>query len=60
MKALELIELARLVGPRPSRLRIAGQQAITAVLCTADFNFDGVVGAADLAQLLGNWGVCPE
>lgn len=40
-------------------LRIAGQLAITAVLCPADLDGDGAVGAADLAQLLGSWGPCP-
>ena len=39
-------------------LRIAGQLVITAVLCPADLDSDGVVGAADLAQLLGSWGPC--
>ncbi len=27
--------------------------------CPADFNNDGAVNAADLAQLLGSWGPCP-
>ncbi len=27
--------------------------------CPADFNCDGSVGAADLAELLGDWGDCP-
>ncbi len=27
--------------------------------CSADFNGDGAVNAADLAQLLGSWGPCP-
>lgn len=40
-------------------LRIAGQLAITAEFCPADLDGDGEVGAADLAQLLGNWGPCP-
>ncbi len=40
-------------------LRIAGQLTIIAVLCPADFDDDGVVGASDLAQLLGSWGACP-
>ncbi len=40
-------------------LRIAGQLTITAVLCPGDFDGDGVVGASDLAQLLGSWGPCP-
>ncbi len=41
-------------------LRIAGQLTITAVLCPADFDGDGAVGASDLAQLLGSWGPCPS
>lgn len=41
-------------------LRIAGQLAITAVSCPADLDGDGVVGASDLAQLLGSWGPCPS
>lgn len=28
--------------------------------CPADINGDGIVNAADLAQLLGAWGPCPE
>ncbi len=28
------------------------------IQCPADFDFDGTVGASDLAQLLGNWGPC--
>ena len=28
--------------------------------CPADLNGDGVVNAADLAELLSAWGVCPE
>ncbi len=28
--------------------------------CPADFDFDGTVGAFDLAVLLGSWGPCPE
>lgn len=28
--------------------------------CPADFNFDEIVNAFDLAQLLGAWGPCPE
>ena len=28
------------------------------IQCPADFDFDGTVGPADLAQLLGNWGEC--
>ncbi len=27
---------------------------------SADFNGDGIVEAADLAELLGSWGPCPE
>ncbi|MCZ6651421.1 MAG: hypothetical protein O7D91_00110 [Planctomycetota bacterium] len=30
------------------------------VLCPADLNGDGVVGAFDLAILLGSWGTCLE
>jgi len=30
------------------------------VACPADLNNDETVGAADLAQLLGSWGSCPE
>ena len=26
--------------------------------CPTDFNGDGIVDAADLAQLLGSWGTC--
>lgn len=26
----------------------------------ADFDYDGTVGAADLAELLGSWGPCPD
>ncbi len=51
-EVLELNELACAVG-----LRIARQPAITAVLCRADF--DGVVSADDLAELLGDWGAYP-
>ncbi len=29
-------------------------------VCSADVNGDGVVDAADLAILLGEWGPCPE
>ncbi len=28
------------------------------IQCPADFDFDGTVGPADLAQVLGNWGKC--
>ena len=28
--------------------------------CPADFNSDEIVNAFDLAQLLGDWGLCPE
>lgn len=28
--------------------------------CPADFDFDGTIGAFDLAVLLGSWGPCPE
>ena len=31
-----------------------------AASCPADFDDDGTVGAADLAQLLGNWGSCSD
>ena len=31
-----------------------------AATCAADLNGDGVVNAADLAELLAAWGVCPE
>ena len=40
-------------------LRIVGQLTIIAVLCPADLDGDGEVGASDLAQLLGSWGPCP-
>ena len=39
-----------------------GVHACTAGSCPADFDEDGTVGASDLAELLGNWGLyepCP-
>lgn len=40
-------------------LRIAGQLTISANLCPADLNGDGMVGPADLASLLAAWGPNP-
>ncbi len=28
--------------------------------CQADFDCDGTVGASDLAELLGSWGICDD
>ncbi len=45
-------------------LGVTGDWVIRAVVdcaedCPADLNGDGAVDAADLAQLLGAWGMCP-
>ena len=42
-------------------LGVTGDWMIRAVLecCPADFNGDGLVNAADLADLLADWGPCP-
>ncbi len=58
-EVLEPNELARLLGLLPSCQRIARRWIIAPVLCPADLDGGGVVGAADLAQLLGSWGPCP-
>ncbi len=57
------VDLGPPFGPQEvdlTSLRIAGQVVITPVLCPADLDGDGVVGASDLAQLLGSWGPCPS
>ncbi|MCH7996081.1 MAG: hypothetical protein IIB57_16770 [Planctomycetes bacterium] len=32
----------------------------TTTCCPADLDGDGAVGPADLAELLGSWGPCPD
>ncbi len=55
------------VALRGSRTRICESYSIVACgkgelrrSCVHDLNDNGVVNAADLAQLLGAWGPCPE
>lgn len=37
---------------------IFARRIVIRCVCPADFDGDGIVGPADLAQLLGNWGPC--
>ncbi len=44
-----------------SACSVSDPAALTVIVtCPPDFDCDGDVDAADLAELLGNWGPCPE
>jgi len=48
----------RLVGTIAAAFGLAAATASAQTACTADLNADGVVGAPDLAMVLGAWGPC--
>jgi len=49
----------RALGIAAAALAFAVPAAHAQSPCLADLDGNGVVGAADLARLLGNWGACP-